>query len=286
MKKKAPLGAELAFGIRVSAMVALSLLGGCSSSGSKTEQSYMDAYRAREYPRSYAMSETAANHSTGAAKEQASLFAGLSAHALNKDDDAERWLKPLAINAKNPEVRGRAGATLGLIAMDRRQHDMAALQLSEAGERLSGDEAARAWMYAGDAYRQMGKVQEAKAAYAKAEAELQNDQEVRLMVSQRRTAPINPPAGPPYLGAVGNAAPAGAKFTIQMGAFSTQAGAMDAAKRLGREAMTIGVPYVVQTTGKDGKPMHALRVGGFATREQARLRVGTAPPGSIVVPAR
>jgi tetratricopeptide (TPR) repeat protein len=260
-------------------------LGGCSS-GSKAEESYLDAYKSKEYPKALALSESTAKRSTGPAKEQASLIAGLSAHALNKDDEAEEWLRPLSINAKSDEVAGRAGATLGLIAMDRRQFDAAANQLSTAGEKLSGDEGARAWLYAGDAYRQIGSVDKAKAAYVKAESEVQSNTELRLMIAQRRTSPINPPAGPPYNGAVGSSAPSGARFTIQMGAFTTMASAQDAAKRLGRQAMTIGVPYIVQTAGKDGKSMYALRVGGFATREQARMRAGTGPKGSIVVPVK
>lgn len=265
---------------------ALLILAGCAGNATpKANEDYLAAYRAKDYPRALAQAESASKRSTGVARDQAGLIAGLSAYALNRDEAAERWLAPLAANSGDPEIAGRASATMGLLAADKGKHADAVRLLTRAGESLTGDEGARAWIYAGDSYRALGQADETKAAYGKARDAGATDEDLVAMIAQRERAPINPPAGPPYTGAVGSAAPAGAKFTLQVGAFSTRANAMDAARRLGRQMMTVGVPYVVQTTSKDGKTMHALRVGGFGSRDQARLAVANAPKGTIVVPA-
>lgn len=269
----------------VSALVALS---GCSGTQKAGGDSYLSEYNSRNYSEAYRLAEEQAARSSGAKKDQAALIAGLSAHAMNRNDDAKRWLEPLAVTSKDEQIAGRAGATLGILAAESRQHDKAVRYLSEAGEKLDGNDAARAWLYAGDSYRALNKPSEAREAYAKAEGLVTDGSDLEAMARQRIAAPIVPQfTGEPYRGVIGTSAPTSAPFTLQMGAFSSQANAESAARRLGRPAMAIGQPYVVQTTAKNGKPMWALRVGGFSTADQARQAAKAAQlQGAIPVPAR
>ncbi len=268
-------------------LLSLLTLGGCSSTPSAGPD-YLSAYNNRNYPLAYKMAEESAAKSTGLKREQASLIAGLSAHALNRTDDAKRWLEPLAVSSKDNQVAGRAGATLGIIAAEQKQHEVAVRYLTEAAAKLDGNDAARAWLYAGDSYKALNKAKEARDAYSKADALVTDGSELESMARQRIAAPIIPQSGvAPYRGAIGATAPAGAKYTIQLGAYSSKANAEDAARRTGRPAMAIGQPYIIQTTSKAGKPVWALRVGGFATADQARQAAQKASlAGAIPVPAR
>lgn len=270
----------------VSVLVSIGL-GGCATGGSGGS-SYLTEYNNRNYAQAYKLAEDQAGRSSGANREQAALIAGLSAHALNRTDDAKKWLEPLAVSSKDNQISGRAGATLGIIAAEQKRNDVAVRYLTEAAGKLDGNDAARAWLYAGDSYKALNKPTEAREAYAKAEALVTDGSELESMARQRIAAPIVPQMDvAPYRGAIGTAPPAGSKFTVQLGAFSSKAGAEDAARRIGRPAMAIGQPYVVQTTSKAGKPVHALRVGGFATADQARKAAQAANlAGAIPVPVR
>jgi tetratricopeptide (TPR) repeat protein len=263
------------------------VLGGCSSTPSAGAD-YLTAYNNRDYPRAYKFAEDAAARSSGLKREQASLIAGLSAHALNRTEDAQKWLEPLAVTAKDDQISGRAGATLGIIAAEKKQHETAVRYLTEAAAKLDGNDAARAWLYAGDSYKALNKAKEARDAYAKAESLVTDGSDLESMARQRIAAPIVPQLNvAPYRGAIGAGPPPGARYTVQMGAFSTRANAEDAARRTGRPAMAIGQPYIVQTTSKAGKPVFALRVGGFATADQARKAAQDASlAGAIPVPVR
>lgn len=262
-------------------------LGGCASSQTGGAD-YLTEYNARNYSKSFRLAEEAAGRSSGAKRDQASLIAGLSAHALNRTEDAQKWLEPLAVSSKDNEIAGRAGATLGIIAAERKQHTVAVRYLTEAAAKLDGNDAARAWLYAGDSYKALNKPAEAREAYSKAESLVTDGSELESMARQRIAAPIVPQMNvAPYRGVVGTSAPPGSKYTLQMGAFSTKANAEDAARRTGRPAMAIGQPYIVQTTSKAGKSVWALRVGGFATPDQARQAAQSASlAGAIPVPAR
>lgn len=265
----------------------LALLGGCSSSQTGGAD-YLSEYNSRNYPKAYRLAEEAAGKSAGVKREQASLIAGLSAHAMNRTEDAQKWLEPLAVTSKENQISGRAGATLGIIAAEKKQHEVAVRYLTEAAAKLDGNDAARAWLYAGDSYKALNKPKEARDAYAKAESLVTDGSDLESMARQRIAAPIVPQLNvAPYRGAIGGSAPAGAKYTLQLGAFSTKANAEDAARRTGRPAMAIGQPYIVQTMSKAGKPVWALRVGGFATGDQAKKAAQQASlAGAIAVPVR
>lgn len=110
------------------------------------------------------------------------MVAGLSVQAINRNEDAEKWLTPL-VDDSDPIIAGNALATLGLIAEEGEQHQKAAGMLIKASEKLTGDDAGRAAIYAGDAYRAMSLRHRAREQYVRAQKLM--DSTLRTMVNDR-----------------------------------------------------------------------------------------------------
>ena len=171
----------------------------------------------------------------------------------------------------NPDstIAGRAGATLGLISLEEGKYDQAAELLGNASKKLSGDEAARAAMYAGDSLRNGGKTTQARESYIRAQAMVTSDQTLRNQIGER-------------LSTTGftNTKPGAGKFSVQVGAFSSQPRAAEAASKFGR----FGAVRTVPVRSKAGQTLYAVRLGVFNSRAEAdalQRRVGS---GSRVVP--
>lgn len=231
-------------------------LGACASNKSST-QNYRELYESGRYREAYDAAVETEGKASGMARTQAALIAGQSAYALNRNEDAEKWLTPLAENS-DPTLSGNALATLGLIAEEREQHEKAVTMLVKASERLSGDEAGRAALYAGDAYRAMSLRDRAREQYTRAQG-LITDSTLRTMVNDRLASV----SGNAPLRSAGN-------FTVQLGAFSTFQRAQAQADRIRPRAVGAGldVPRVV-TVFVGGKKLYAVRVGRFPDRARA-----------------
>lgn len=266
-------------------VLAATQLAGCgSASRAPVDSDYAESYRTGRYADSYDAASAAYLTSGGKSKDDAALIAGLSAQAMNRNEDAERWLN-LVVRTSDRGISGRAGAALGLIAQERKQHAEAARLLSDAGDKLGGDEGARAYMYAGDSYRALGKSDEAQSMYRRADSAADRDAHLRGMIATRLTGGGPKPeevgrpgaavvASPPRPAATGKLLTSNAatgSYTLQVGAFSTKqradkqaAGTKVRAARLG-----LGVPRIVTTTDKAGKQLYAVRIGRFPTLDSA-----------------
>lgn len=247
------------------------LLGGCSSTSSG-KGDYAASFKAGRYADAYEAASKQATIGSGAKKDQAALIAGLSAQALNRNDDAEKYLSQVVDNA-DPKVSGEAGAALGLIAAERGQHDKAADLLTKAGRKLEGDQAARAFLYAGDSYKSLGKTSEARGMWSMAQAKVVDDSALRVMIGDRLAAPASPTA-PKAAKPVGPT-----KFTVQIGAYSSYTNAQ---KQLSRYR-AYGTPRVVETTDKQGKKLFAVRIGLYPTRAEADKVRKTVGSGAAVM---
>lgn len=232
-------------------------LGGCKSSKS---QSYMDAYNTGNHAEAYKRASEAAVSGPQAQREQAALVAGLSAHSLGNDTDAKKHLQPLAYSA-NPEVAGKANATLGLIAEAQGDNAGAARAFELAGSKLTGDEAARAYLHAGDAYAAAGNKTLADSMYKRSLSMATGDIGLATTVRERMNAPA---AGTGDSGNYGGTS--SGPFSIQLGAFSSRANAEKLAASAG--SMGLGQARIVPTN-KNGQTLFAVRVGGFANRTEA-----------------
>jgi tetratricopeptide (TPR) repeat protein len=228
-------------------------LGGCASRRATGEGpgGYLESYTAGRYSEAYDRAARAAASGTSEQRDRASLYAGLSAQAINRNDDARRWLEPLVDN-RDAVISGSAGAALGLIAAEQNRHDEAARLLSTSSAKLTGNEAARAALYAGDSYRALARTSEARAMYERAAQTVGSDTALRLMIADRLNAP--PPPSPSRGG-----------WTVQVGAFSNLRNAQVLADRF----RSRGQVWVVEVTSRTGQKLHAVRVGQYASRAQA-----------------
>lgn len=269
-------------GAALQAGVAVGLLGGCASQQrSIAESDYAEDYRTGRYADAYDSASAAYLTSGAKRKDDAALIAGLSAQAMNRNADAERWLN-LVSRSPDRAVAGRAAATLGLIAQERKQHEEAARLLSDAGDKLGGDESARAYMYAGDSYRALAKDDVAQAMYRRADAAVDHDAHLRAMIATRLTGggPAAAQVGAPSRAVPsattqtarypGSTAATGA-YTIQVGAFSTRqrADKQAASSKVRAASLGLGVPRVVPTTDRSGKLLYAVRIGRYPTLDAA-----------------
>lgn len=300
-------------------MLAAVTLGGCSNSNrasapSSSSQSgstpdagraslgraaYFVAFEEGRYREAYSEASSAAGrYGPGLAKEQAMLIAGLSAQALNRGTEAEQQLEPL-LSSTDPMISGRANAGMGLIAQGRGRHNEAINYLLAAGDALTGDDAARSLLYAGDSYRAMGQLGAATDVYAKAQTKVESDSNLRAQLAQRvrggyipqggvggnGTAIVSVPerrssgiAGGSSSGVIGrqtptgNGVPTGGSYTVQLGAFSSLTTARQEAAKIG------GIPpRIVSTVDRNGRTLYAVRVGVFGNQqmaEQVRAKMG------------
>ena len=246
------------------------LLAGCSTAPTAPRAAYVEEFQSGRYAESYESASRIAGSMRSTDRDHAALIAGLSAQALDRNDEAERWLTPLARNS-DPALGGKAAAALGLIAQERGRHAQAADLLTTAGRRLPGDEGARALMYAADSLRIEKKVAESQATYKLAQAKVQTDPALRAMIGDRLSgAPIPTTTARPA-GTAGRTSTGG--YTVQIGAFADQRTAQRQAGRVRASSPA----RTTQITDRAGNRLYAVRVGRYGTRqeaEQARRSIG------------
>lgn len=231
------------------------LVAGCQSAGkASANPDYIQEYEARRYQQAYDGARAAAPKLGGAAKEQALLVQGESAHALNKNAEAKQLLRPLT-DSRDGRIAGQAAATLGLIYQEEGNQAQGAEFLSLAAGKLDGDAAARASMYAGDCYKTMGQTSDARRMYGQAESQVRTDSSLKAMIADRLTGGTTAGVG---------------KFSLQVGAYSTRQRAQAQADRLRQTAsnLNLGSPTIVEVTSK-GKTLYTVRIGRFVSREEA-----------------
>lgn len=238
--------------------------------GRMARTDYSDAFSAGRYGDAYVeASEAAEQAAPGRKRDEAALIAGLSADRLNQETNAERWLEPLT-RSNERDIAGRAGAALGLREQARGRHSRAAELFSEAADRLTGDEAARAEFHAGQSCAALGKPELARMKYAAAAAHA-TDPTFRGRVQREMNALP-----------VGAGADRASAFSVQLGAFSRLENAEECVRRhsaaAGREGL--GLPWIDQRAD-DGRTLYVVRVGRFPARDQASA-AKRAFPGSTV----
>lgn len=228
---------------------------------------YVELYRTGQYTASYEAAVAANGKGRSSEKEKSALIAGLSAHALNRNAEAVRWLKGLQ-TSKDPAIAGKALTTLGLVAQERGEHQDAAAHLSAAAEKLTGDDAGRAAMYAGDSYRALGSRTKADEMYLKAQQLASSDSELRVLAGDRLRGAA---PGPSVVGRQTSATPIVAPGTNQR--YTVQVGAFGDMRRAQREAQKLSSRFAVRVVPirKGRETLYAVRVGMFSSRDAADL---------------
>lgn len=230
-------------------------------------QSASELYASGRFSEAKARAELDYRRLDGEPKRTAALTAGLSAHALNKTAEARGWLTPL-ISDSNPEIAGRANATLGLIAEKAGSEAEAAERLMQASNLLSGDEAARAAFRAGHSFTALNRFGEAGTAY-------------RTAVSKAESPSVRS-AYEPYTQP--------GPFAVQMGVFASKPNADRKAveSRNRTSQLGLGVPFVKpvnSAAGKSGVLAFSVRVGSFMNRHAASLACQKLGSQAVVVAA-
>jgi septal ring-binding cell division protein DamX len=219
---------------------------------------YNALFAQNRYADSYDAAAKVAGSKNPLLKDHASLVAGLSARALDRTADAKRWLTPIANNA-DASIAGQASAALGAIALEEGRHRDAAPLFLSAGTKLKGDDAARAFMYAGDSLLALGKPADANAAYLKAQGQLASDSQLKVALGDRLAG-----GGPPPSTAKATPQPSGG-FTVQTGAFSTLSKAKAEAAKLASRGITRTLPL----RDPRGKTLYAVQIGRFQSKQEA-----------------
>jgi len=110
---------------------------GCSNSRPVVKPE-IAAYRAGAHDRALAMSKSRASRDP-----ESRLIAGMSAHALGKNDEARIWLGSLTADSR-ADIRSRAQATMGLIELQNGRESEARHLLETAAPSLSPSDARQA----------------------------------------------------------------------------------------------------------------------------------------------
>jgi tetratricopeptide (TPR) repeat protein len=250
-------------------------LAGCSGSpkpaAEGTAGDYMSLFKSGQYARAYEVASAQAQRTRGYEADRASLYAGMSAHALDRNADARRWLTPV-VGSGDREISGNAAATLGLIAQESGDHAAAVELLDKAGDKLSGDESARSLMYAGDSMIRLGQRDKAHQTWETARERIVADVALRVMIGDRLAGHGPTTTNRPTTGGTPTQSSTGG-YSVQAGAFGNRRTADSTAAKLN----AIAPARVVTITSSQGKPLHAVRLGRFRTRaeaDQVRVRVG------------
>jgi tetratricopeptide (TPR) repeat protein len=230
---------------------------------------FAQTFEEKRYSEAYAQAAEVATTRRGSVQQQAALIAGLSAQAMNRNADAVKWLAPLRTSSDSV-IAGQAHAAMGLIAQERGGHDEASQSLLIASQKLKGDEAARAALYAGDSLRTLGKANEAQEAYERAQQLVQTDSGLRMMIGDRLRGGspkmvATRPSVPNLVGA--NTLPDRTNsemLTVQIGAYAHESTAQLQVNRLAKRYNVRVVPIL-----RDGKRLYAVRVGKFSSRSTA-----------------
>lgn len=231
-------------------------------------ESAASLYERQRYQLAYDAASREYARSRQPERDEAALIAGLSAFAVfgqTKDpgqlDRAQGWLSPLESH-HDPEIAGRAQATLGLIASARDNHTLAATKLSSAARKLEGNESAQAAFHAGLAYQANGQSGPARRSYQVAMASA-TDPALREQIRARLNR---------------------AGYTIQLGAFSRKDNAQKLATDVSTRAESRGLGEVAIVTRQDptGRTLHLVQVGEFQTERDARRAQLTLGRGGIV----
>lgn len=245
------------------ALLTLALWAAGCKAGKPGSGSSLELYERGEYEAAWRQASSAAGNKAGPAHEREALVAGMSAYELKRYDEAERRLRPLSVSGDR-ELSGRASATLGLGNVARNNFAAAAIDLSSAGRKLTGEEAARANFCAGECYTLIGKLDAARNAYNLAQAG-SADASLRARASGRNAA---------------------SAYAVQLGAFGDRANAerIAAGARPRAQSRGLPAPSVVQGADVGRSSLYLVQMGRYKTKDEAasaRVRIGG---DAVVVP--
>ncbi len=134
--------------LALAGLAAAALLAGCGASTRQTELGTALAdYNAGRYEQALDRAETVRRSSFGEPRHEAAYLGGLAAYKLGHHDAARTYFTAASESA-DPELRGKAEAMLGTVALDTDRDALAADHFESASRRLDPADARRAVQYA------------------------------------------------------------------------------------------------------------------------------------------
>ncbi|MEM1355489.1 MAG: SPOR domain-containing protein [Planctomycetota bacterium] len=260
----------------LAALLALPLAG-CRNSGLKgtaLEGTYVDqgptgtvdqartAYRNGQYDLAYQVAAPIADDIFADDRIDAAYIAGLAGKQVGYLDASAKYLNQ-ALQSKDEQLKTDAAATLGLVYSQQGRYRPAAETLLWAAPRMTGEDAAQAYYYAGIAQQKLGFWSQARttlilARGATADAGFRQQIEQQIAVTG---------------------------WTLQVGAFTDAQLAQDQAETVARRAqnMGLGLPRLVPGRAADGTSMTFVHVGQFTSYQSAtRYRDQLGATGVII----
>lgn len=228
----------------VIALCLLTALAGCASSARESELDRIAAlYHRGDYTAAYRQAAALAEKSTPPTSEQAAYLAGLSAYRLGDRALPLSWLSRAA-RSRDDQLSGDALATLGIFHSEQGRHDAAAQALEQAAGKLTGQDRAQAFFYAGVAQQKLGQWALARANLERAR-NATSDAGFRGRVNQQMLVTA---------------------FTLQVGAFGDVGNAQRAARDLTPRAAALGLPAPRLVRAE---PFTQVHLGSFPSHAHA-----------------
>lgn len=264
-------------------LLAATFIAGCANNGADSLDRSLVAYEGGRYEESLQLAEEAKGAaSTSQDSLQSSYLAGMSAFRLGRHSDAVRWLEEpaRATDGEHRWMAGQANVTLGSSYLALGRKGDAARSFSRAGDLLSGEEAMKARLAAGNAYRELGDQRASDAQFRLAGVPTSGP----TAPSAGTSTPT--PASDGGAGAAnGNPASQVGPFVLQAGAFKDRAKADRRAAEVRARAKEVGLgePKVMAKRAADGSTMYVVQFGRFGDRRAAESALGRFGASGVVV---
>lgn len=222
------------------------LLPGCGPESTNDMNQAIASYDRGAYQAAFDEAQSVRYGGSSRDRERATYVAGLSALRLGRVEQA-RELLGRAADADERQLAGLANVSLGRILLEDGSPLEAAHAFDVASFKLTGDEADRAMMWAGKAYRDAGHHAQARERFN----ELEGSGNAGIRTASTMESGVT-------------------GFAIQCGAYSKEGNAMRAAESLHPVATAIGLPAPrIIHAYRGGALRHVVQVGSYGTRSDA-----------------
>lgn len=265
------------------ALLAVLSLGGCAQQGTALDRS-LAAYDGGRFEESLTLAEEAGKESSTTKESlEASYLAGMSAYRLGRHADAVRWLQDPS-RADDRWMAGQANVTLGSAYLQTGRKGEAAKAFAKAGGLLEGEDAKKARIAAGNAYRELGDVKASNEQFRLANVPVPSTTAPPAASPGSGPPTTTPPTSSPTKGGTAVASADG-PFVLQAGAFKDHDKAMRRADEVRAKAKQngCGEPKVLSKRGTDGATVYVVQFGSFADRRSAESALGKLGLSGVVV---
>lgn len=228
------------------------VLPGCQSYGERRATPELldeanTAYEQGKYVTAYRAAIQVANRENDPNRYVAAYIAGMSMWKLSELGAAENYLEQ-AGDSPDLQLAADADAALGLVYADLGKHQQAVNRLERAAPQLTGNDKAKAYLFAAISQQKLGQRAAARQNLIKARR-YASDPQIREQIQQ-------------LLGVTG--------YTLQTGAFTKEQNARQAAQQLIAQtrSLSFGSPRILVVT-KDGRRFYRVQIGSFSSFQQA-----------------